>query len=421
MQNLTQTPEKRALGKPFFKFLTVHTLFLIMTTLPGIFINTFLMAQTDDINIVLMYNGIFFIVGASTMVLAAYVLRRFNPGIVMVIGIVFYNMLYLILLILQEDASQYFILLGMVIGIADGFYWISYGTLLATCTRLENRDKGLAVISISGSVVNLVVPLFSGFLISHISGTKGYLTVFGLAFSVALLTACTALTLPKGQSAKEPVQYKNTFALIRKESCLQFGLLGQCGKGIREGTFTFIMGTLLFKLVQNELLIGFNTFLSAIAAILSFAIVTRVLTRYNRAKYMGIAVCTLMVCNLLALFMMSAATLIVFSVIDAFCTGFICNSCYSTFLDSMHVVPEAAARAPELFAINDCVLAVGRCGGLAIMILVNILSGGKIVWLFAGVAILTGSQFMTLAISKKAAYHIEQRRTAVPLHKGVTP
>ncbi|MEG2020330.1 MAG: MFS transporter [Oscillospiraceae bacterium] len=411
MQNAISTNATTSMGKPFFKFLTVHTMFLVMTTLPGIFINTFLMAQTDDINIVLMYNGIFFIVGAATMVFAAYVLRRFNPGIVMVIGIVFYNILYLILLILQENASDFFVLLGMVIGVADGFYWIGYGTLLSTCTRLDNRDKGLAIISISGSVVNLVVPLFSGLVISRISGTKGYITVFGLAFSVALLTVFTALTLPKGESVKEPVQYKKTLALIKKEKCIQFGLLGQWSKGLREGTFTFIMGILLFKLVQNELLIGFNTFLSAISAILSYTIITRVLTRYNRAKYMGIAVCTLMIVNIVVLFIMGPLSLMFFTVIDAFCAGFIGNSCYSTFLDSMHVVPEASAHSPELFAVNDCILAVGRCLGLAVMITVNVLSGGKIVWLFAGVALLTCSQFITLALSKKAAYYIEQRHS----------
>ena len=49
-----------ALGHHYYQFLLVHTLFLVFTRIPGIFINTLLMNQTGSINSTLFYNGAIF-------------------------------------------------------------------------------------------------------------------------------------------------------------------------------------------------------------------------------------------------------------------------------------------------------------------------------------------------------------------------
>lgn len=393
---------KNFLSSAFSKFLLMHTCFMIFTTLPGVFINIFLLGQTGDMNVVLYYNAIFFISGAVCMALASYILCRFNSSVVVVIGILFYNLLYLILIILGSNASKYFILLGLIIGIADGFYWIGYGYLLSTCTSLENRDKGMATISFFSAVVNLLIPLLSGMIISKIGGTQGYLVVFGLAFIVAVITVIIAVLLPHPPKTDEYINYMDTFGLIKKERCLVFSLAGQSAKGIKEGIFTFILSILLFKLVKNELLIGFNTFLSAFAAIFSYAIIRRYVNRENRIMFMAIAVVVLSCYNFSVLFFLNAYTIVLFSIIDAFFTGFIINSGYSTFLDAMQVVPDAGKHRPELLVINEAVLVLGRCIGLLIMIGINLATGADMMWQVAGLLFLTLTQFLTVKLNKIA-------------------
>lgn len=382
--------------EPFPKFLLMHTCFLIFTGLPGVFINTFLLGQTDDTNVVLAYNFVFFASGAVFMVIAVYTLRRLGPGLVAVVGIVGYNLLYLFLIILGERASEFHLLLGALTGFADGFYWLAYGHLLSAYTSVANRDKGMAAISIAGSIVNLIIPLFSGMLISKIGGTQGYLTVFGMAFGVAIVTGIVAVALPRPHIHDVAISYKKAISVSWKDKPLRYSLLGQATKGIREGAFLFVMSILLYQLVKSEMLIGFNTFLSAIASIIAYGLMHRFITGKNRVKWMKWGVITLFSCNVLVIFWMTPGGMIFYSVLNALCSGLVVNSAYTAFLDAMQVNEEATKHTPELLAMNEAGLVTGRCIGLLIMAGMNIITGASLLGQCLSLLILTATQFITL-------------------------
>ena len=88
------------LSAGFYRFLTVHACFLVFYGLPRVFINTMLLGQTSDIKIVVMYNAMFFLGSAASMLLAAGLLQRTNSGVTAVLGILGYNVLYLTLILL---------------------------------------------------------------------------------------------------------------------------------------------------------------------------------------------------------------------------------------------------------------------------------------------------------------------------------
>ena len=399
-------------GGSFPKLLLVHTCFLVFTGLPGVFLNTFLLGRSDDPNVALYYNGMFFFCGAVFMLLAAFAYRRLGAGVSMVIGISCYLLLYLLLILLGDRAADYFLLMGLLSGMADGFYWISYGSLLSSYTDLANRDSGLSVISIAGAVVNLVVPLLSGALISKIGGTKGYVTVFLLAFAVAVATGIGALFLPRPPRDKTPIRYGEAVRLIRRDKRLSASLAGQALKGVREGVFTFILSVLLYQLVKNELLIGFNTFLSAAASILCYWLMNRFLRAGSRVRWMWLAVLVLSGCNLLTALWLAPGSIVLYSVINAFFAGFVVNSAYGIYLDALQVVPGASARRPELIACNECALTAGRLTGIAVMAAVNLLSGGDPVWQCVGLLALTLSQFAAAALCRRSSSLLLQTETS---------
>lgn len=391
------------LSRGFYKFLLVHICFMIFTRLPGVFINTLLLGQSDDINIVLFYNLTYFIADALSMIVAAQVLHRTNSSVTAVIGIICYNVLFFTVILLNENASHYYILLGMLIGLADGFYWVSYGTLLSDSTNFNNRDSGLAIISLGVSLVNMIVPLVSGFLISCIGGIKGYLTVFAIALVISLITSVLAFRLPKKQKDKrESVQYRKTLNIIWRQKELFFSLLGQGCKGIREGAFSFILSLVLFQLVKSELLIGVNSFLTAILSIISFMILSRILTVNNRKRYMLRSVIILSVAAGLSAITTNPILIIVYSCINALFCGFLENSCYATFLDAIQKVPQIEQIKPEIFAVNETVLIVGRIIGLGIMVAMNFIFGVSVRIQLLSLLILTITQLSTVFFSGKA-------------------
>ena len=121
------------------------------------------------------------------------------------------------------------------------------------------------------------------------------MAVFGLSFAVSAVTCALALRLPKRRMAGQHHMWTIRATLrshwTQPASALQPGCAGlQRGE---EGAFTFILSIVLYQMVKNELLVGFNTFLSAAAAIASYVIASRILSLANRVRYMGIAVAVL--------------------------------------------------------------------------------------------------------------------------------
>ena len=137
------------LGGGFYRFLSVHACFLVFYGLPHVVINTMLLGQTGDVKVVVMYNATFFLGSAAAMLLAAGLLQRTDSGVTAVLGILGYNVLYLLLIVLGDNASRWHLWLGLLAGLADGCYWLSYGHLLSDSTDLTNRDSGLAIVNLS--------------------------------------------------------------------------------------------------------------------------------------------------------------------------------------------------------------------------------------------------------------------------------
>ncbi len=393
-----------SLSGEFYLFLRVHTMFLVFSRLPIVFLNTLLIGQSQNMNVVLGYNAVAFVSCASCMLLASRAVHRLGPGLTAVLGIAGYNIFYLFLVLMGGQATHWSVLLGMLVGLADGFYWLCYGCLLSGTTQAFNRDSGLAIISICGSLVNLVVPLLSGAVISFVGGLKGYGVVFGVALAVALFTAILALRLPPSlrQPSRQKTDYAFALRLVLRNKGMRYAYLAQSCKGIREGAFLFAMGVVLYQLVSNELLIGFNTFLSALAAMASFVVISRVVTVARRVPLMVMAVVVLAVSAGLCLLFLGPLAVLVFSFINSSFGGFIENSCFTTLLDYLQTVPGASDHRPELLAMNECALATGRIVGLGIVVGITYFAGQAVVYQMLGLLALILTQFGTAALCRKA-------------------
>ncbi len=391
-----------SLGTTYYQFLLVHTGFIIFNGLPSVFINTFLMKQTGSMNVVLIFNGLSFLGTAIGMFLSSAAVHRFNSGVVSVLGIFGYNLLYLQLIFLNTHAADYVLLLGITNGLAGAFYWISYSELLTQYTDLNNRDSGIAILSIMVSVVNSIIPFFAGAVISAVGGITGYNVVFGLAFVIAIITAIGAIRLPKPKNKTPRVHHRQTFQFCLRNKALLYSMISSAFMGIREGAFGFILSILLYRLIKSEVLVGFNTFLSSVAAIASFLIISRKIKGKNRIKYMEIAVFSLLIFSIVNVFTINPIILILFTIVNSFFSGFICNSAFGIFLDAVQILPGAESMRPELFAQKELCLAIGRCLGLFIIMLVDRFSSG-LMWQAISLVILTLTQLGTIATCRHAA------------------
>jgi MFS family permease len=410
---------KRAVGGDtlqagYYAFLLVHTSFLVSVRLPGVFINTLLLGESNDIDVVMMFNLVFFLTGAVSMLAAAPVLHRTNPGFVAVAGIVGYNVLYLILILLLlkgRNVSECHLLLAALMGLSDGFYWLAYGNLLSDTTEVENRDSGIAIISICMSVVNLTAPLLAGWIITKGGSLKGYLIVFIMAFIVSVITALLAIRLPKKRTLEvNRAKYVLSLRLAWQNKPLRYALLAQGSKGIREGVFTFILSVILYQMISNEWLIGVNNFVAALVSILSFTLMSRLVTHENRLRYMMLAVAVLSAAAAVCLFQLSVVMIFVFTVLNSLFSGFIENSSYSNLLDRLQDTSELENHRPEMFAVNECVLVLGRSIGIAIILLMGGFFGNSLMVQMVSLLILSVTQFVTTEFCKRSVAVIQNQK-----------
>jgi MFS transporter, YQGE family, putative transporter len=397
-----------ALGGTYYRLLTVHTGFTVFTTLPSVFINTFLMSQTSDMNVVMVYNCLSFYGTAVGMFFSAAAVHRFHSGVVSVLGILGYNLLYFELILFNAQAAQYVFLLGITNGLAGAFYWISYNQLFTEFTNLNNRDSGLAIVSIMSAIVNVIIPLIAGTVISWVGGLAGYNVIFGLAFVIALITAVGAIRLPKPKTNTFGVHHKQAFQFAFQHKAILWGLISEGCKGLREGAFCFILSILLYRLVKSEMLVGFNTFLSSAASIVSFLIISKRIQGHNRIKFMEVAVFSLLAFAVVSVFVINPVILILFTVVNAFFSGFIVNSAFSTFLDAIQAFPDSNNLRPELFAQNELYLATGRCFGIFVIMLIDHFSNSDVTMQAVSLVILTLTQIATVFACKHTMRLIKQ-------------
>ncbi len=390
-----------SLGATYYQFLLVHTEFMLFSALPGVFINTFLMKQTGSMTVVLIFNCLNFSGTAIGMLFSSAAVHRFHAGIVSVFGVIGYNLLYLQLILFNVRAADFVVLLGITSGLAGAFYWMSYSERLTQYTNLSNRDSGMAIISMISSAINLIIPFFAGAIISSVGGDSGYNIVFGIAFVIAVITAVGAMRLPKSTSNTPRVRHTQSFRFSFRHKTLFYSLLSEGFMGIREGAFGFILSILLYRLVNSEVLVGFNTLLSSAAAIASFLIISRKIRGKNRVQYMKIAVFSLLIFSLFVVFKINPFILILFTIVNSFFSGFISNSAFGIFLDIIQTVPGAENMRPELFAQKELFLATGRCLGIFIILLIDQFNS-ELLWQAISLVILTLTQIGTIVTSSHA-------------------
>lgn len=391
------------LSHEYYLFLTLHTLFLVFTRIPAIFINTLLMNQTRSINSTLFYNGSIFAACAITMLFSAQIMHKKGCRFTATAGITGYTILYLAYVLFQAYVGKYYLLFGLFNGMADGFYYISYGSMVLAYTGIQNRDSGMGIISTLGAGVNLLIPFLSGSIISIIGGVKGYVTIFVLAFAIAVVAMCMVFRLPVDEiQAGKKVQYKEFVKLLQKNRQVCYGLLGETLKGIREGTFMFILNLILYQFIKSEFLIGCNSLMTGMVSICSFWIISHFFKPCNRQKYMFFAVCGLSIITTICFYVLNPVMVIIFAGVNAFLAGMIETSCYTTFFDVSQSAKGIEEFSPELLAFHEVFVVSGRCVGLLAFAVINLLTGATLKAQIFSLLLLTVIQFFTVLMCRKA-------------------
>lgn len=387
------------LSKVFLNFITSHFIFIVYSCIQGSFINTLLQKASGETTIALKYNLIFFAVTGFIMCIASVITRKYNAKRTFQLGILLYlacTTLFLITL-KSDNIIEFYYIFALINSCAAGFYWISFALCLTEYSEDSSRDVALSFVGLVTGLVTLTVPFISGTIISWFDGFTGYYIMFSIAFLIGIVNLIFASRIPLNYSPKESSRFKQTFKLLTSDKRWVYGMLGETLKGTREGAFLFYLNVLLYQFVKSEFLVGFNVLLMGIVSMISFWVSGKFMRPNNRIKYMAIAVVFLFVVTCGLYLKLDVTTIILFSVINSFCTVFTSMTPTNTFYMIMDKIPEGKSCKSELVAIKEIFLCSGRVAGIALILL----TPNTPISIVSVMLLLTAIQFATVAVCNK--------------------
>ena len=108
--------------------------------LSNTFVNIYLWKQTGELKDIGLYNLAVAVAQPFTFILAGRWAKKIDRVIVFRIGITLLALFYLSVLAFGTSASKYLLLLGALLGMGYGFYWLAFNVLTFEITEPETRD-----------------------------------------------------------------------------------------------------------------------------------------------------------------------------------------------------------------------------------------------------------------------------------------
>lgn len=268
--------------KNLFFLLLIGWLYSIGLFLSNTFVNIYLWRQTEDFIVIAFFHLSIYVLKSITFIYAGKLTKKIDRIIVLRMGFIFLSIFFLTVLYLQDRASTYNILLGSLLGIGYGFYWLAFNVLSFEITEPHNRVFFNGWLGGLQSVSGMLGPLLAGTLILKMKTNIGYMTIFSISFSLFILAMIISFFVQR----RETDGVYNLGAVIRevgRNDDWRNILIANLFQGIRDGVFLFVISIWIFLATRNEFALGmFNLYLNGSSFIVSL-LITR-FTKNNQRK-----------------------------------------------------------------------------------------------------------------------------------------
>ncbi len=396
-----------SLGKPYFAFLRMDTCILAIIFLLSIFVNTFILKASGSLNTALIYNMVSYGSQPLFMVGAVFAVRKLSPRHSQRIGFIFFALLFLFIIAAGERAATDFFLVPALLRSAGaGFYYVTYSFQIIEYTTDDNRDAASGISGTIASIIELVLPLVSGLFLSAFAGSfAGYRIFFGFLLGLTALAFVFSLFLVPLKTVIDPLDRRTHLG-----DALRGLFSGSTGrsilfmtffKGVRSGAMAFFVEILIFNAIKDEAIVGVNSTIGKVAAILGALLYGIIVTPRRRAKSVAIASASIIGVAALLFFRSDWLFLIIFSAFNSGLNIFITDPELMLYFTVIESIDALRGKAGEVHTVNEVFLALGEVAGIGLTLLASRFFPGNSAAATAAIIILTGSQFFCAILISK--------------------
>ncbi|MBW3114322.1 MULTISPECIES: MFS transporter [Bacillaceae] len=271
------------LTKDLTLLLLIGGLYSLSIALSNTFVNIYLWKQSGEFIDLGVYNLTVVIFQPLTFILAGRLAKKVDRVIVLRFGVIFLAFFYISVLAFGESAEDFLVVLGALLGIGYGFYWLAFNVLTFEITEPETRDFFNGFLGTLTSAGGMIGPILAGFIISRFASFKGYTIVFGISlllFSVAVVMSFFLKRRPASGRylflrILEERKHNHNWRLITNAHFFQ---------GLREGTFIFIISVFVFISTGSEFAIGTFGLINSGIAFIGYYVASRVIKKNLRKR-----------------------------------------------------------------------------------------------------------------------------------------
>ena len=342
--------------------------------LSNTFVNVYLWRQTNDYLTIATYNLAVFVFQPLTFIVAGKLAKKIDRVIVLRLGVTFLSLFFLTVLFLGQQAAYFNILLGCLLGVGYGFYWLAFNVLTFEITEPDTRDFFNGFMGVLESFGGMVAPVIAGAIIAKLETNIGYTTVFSISLGLFLLAVFSSMFL-KRRKAKGKYQLKQVYQELTINHNWKNIVIANLFLGFREGIFIFVITIWVFLITNSELALGvFHLTLNGVSLI-GYFLVTKYLqpTMRKHALLIGSVVISFSIFILAV--DLSYATLIIYALVIGLAYPLFNVPYNSMTYDVIGISKYAKNWRIEYVVIFEIFINIGRVFSILIFIITFLLFG----------------------------------------------
>lgn len=348
--------------------LAVQGLFTAANALSGTFVNVYLWKVSHSLVLIGWFTLAHQIANVITFWFAGKWVKEHNKMNSLRLGVFMSAVFYLLVLLLAKQAVDYVFVLGLVQGMAAGFFWLAFNVVYFEITEPDNRDKFNGWAGLLNSGAGMFAPWISGIVITQFSNTTGYRLIFAISLFIFLIGVVISFFLKK-RKALDHYDWCYVFRHLREnENPWRRALPALSAQGMREGVFTFIIGLLVYIATRNELQLGNYALITSAVALVSFMLAGKYLKPQLRSQAMLLGSVALIVVIFPFFWHVNYTTLLIFGIGTAIFLPLFVIPMTSTVFDFIGRDEQSALHRVEYVVARELALNSGRIAGTLLFI-----------------------------------------------------
>ncbi|MBM7650034.1 YQGE family putative transporter [Bacillus ectoiniformans] len=347
------------LTRDLMLLLIIGGLYSLSVALSNTFVNIYLWKQTGEFIDLAIYNLTVAGVQPIAFIIAGKCAKKVDRVIVLRAGVSILALFYIAVLYFGSEASNWLVLLGALLGLGYGFYWLAYNVLTFEITEPETRDFFNGFFGTLFSAGGMFGPIAAGFIISRFASFTGYFIVFGLSLAFFIAAVIFSLFL-KRRPSDGHFQLVSVWRERSRNADWERITNAHFFQGLREGVFVFIISVFVFVTTGSELALGTYGLVYSGISFVSYTLATKFVKKPHRKAVILAGGIVLFLSLFLIISDLTFSKLLIYGAIIAVAYPFLLVPYISMTYDVIGQSFKAAEMRVEYIVIREVFLNAGR-------------------------------------------------------------